>query len=235
MEEKLLEIKYSMTLDEISQGFMLFWKKYQLKRTVIFTIVYAVAFVLGVDIMIRNASNFYGYVIAGLAAGMIFYSWYKPFQIRRKMLESISALAEETYITEIYPSELRVTTCIIEDEPISDSVEENAENVENEDNTEKSDIVEENAENVENEDNIGNSDNAESTDIVVSNGENSGNEERQEVSVYRFGTDLIDAQETEEMFLVYVNKRLIYIYPKRCLSDDEQTKLREILKDKAIL
>ncbi len=212
MEEKLLEIKYSMTLDEISQGFMLFWKKYQLKRTVIFTIVYAVALVLGVDIMIRNSSNFYGYVIAGLAAGMIFYSWYKPFQIRRKMLESISALAEETYITEIYPSELRVTTCIIEDEPVSENVEENAENVENTDNIEKSDNVEEN------------------TDIVVSNGE-----ERQEVSVYRFGTDLIDAQETEEMFLVYVNKRLIYIYPKRCLSDDEQTKLREILKDKAIL
>lgn len=228
MEEKLLEIKYSMTLDEISEGFMLFWKKYQLKRTVIFTIVYAVAFVLGVDIMIRNSSNFYGYVIAGLAAGMIFYSWYKPFQIRRKMLESISALAEETYITEIYPSELRVTTCIIEDEPVSDNVEENAENVESAGNIENAENVEENAKNVENTENV--EENSENADIVVSNGE-----ERQEVSVYRFGTDLIDAQETEEMFLVYVNKRLIYIYPKRCLSDDEQTKLREILKDKAIL
>ncbi len=205
MEEKLLEIKYSMTLDEISKGFMCFWKKYQLKRTVVFTAVYVIALVLGADIIIRDMSNFYGYVIVGLALGMIFYSWYKPFQIRRKMLDTLSSLAEETYITEIYPSELRVITCIL------DESDETA--------AEDAETVQETAD--------GTADNSE-------NGEEAPSE-NSEVSVYRFGTDLIDAKEEEEMFLLFVNKRLIYIYPKRCLSDTEQDKLREILKDKAVL
>ncbi|MCH5325210.1 MAG: YcxB family protein [Eubacterium sp.] len=212
MEEKLLEIKYSMTLDEISDGFMQFWKKYQLKRTIIFSAVYVIALILGADMIIRNSSNFYGYVIVGLAAGMTFYSWYKPFQIRNKMLSTLSSLAEETYITEIYPSELRITTHIVDE-----TEDENAEASEGDDGQTES--PPEQAE----------------TEPQAEELENAVPAEDYEVSVYRFGMDLMDATETEDTFLLFVNKRLIYIYPKRCLSDDEQDKLREILKDKAIL
>ncbi len=217
MEEKLLEIRYNMTLDEIAAGFKQFWNKYQLKRTIIFTIVYAVAFVLGADMVIRNLSNVYGYIIMGIAAGMIFYSWYRPVQIKNKMLDTLSSLAEENYITEIYPSKIRITTCIIDD-----TAEENSDKVENFDTEENSDDTGDNSDTAESSD--GAEDNAQSAEPTT-----------EEVSEYSFATDMFDAIESEQMFLLFVNRRLIYIYPKRCLEPDEQDKLREILKSKAIL
>ena len=68
--------------------------------------------------------------------------------------------------------------------------------------------------------------------------EESSHEELKEetvVSTFYFGSDLLDAMENEQMFLLFVNKSLIYIYPKRCLSTKEQDTLREIFTDKAIL
>ena len=201
MEEKLLQIEYSMNLDEISDGFKLFQRKYQLKRTILFTIVYVIALILGIDFLIRDINNFYGYVLVGLSAGLIFYAWYKPVLIRRKMISTISSLAEETYISEFYKDKIKITTRIMpEDEA---NPEENSEAVEK-------------------------------SDAEQNSGEESQKEEDVVTTLY-FGSDYLDALENENMFLLFVNKRLIYIYPKRCLSDEEQDKLREILKEKAIL
>ena len=201
MEEKLLQIEYSMNLDEISDGFKLFQKKYQLRRTILFTIVYVIALILGIDFLIRDINNFYGYVLVGLSAGLIFYAWYKPVLIRRKMISTISSLAEETYISEFYKDKIKITTRIMpEDEA---NPEENSEAVEK-------------------------------SDAEQNYGEESQKEEDVVTTLY-FGSDYLDALENETMFLLFVNKRLIYIYPKRCLSDEEQDKLREILKEKAIL
>ena len=131
MEEKLLQIEYSMNLDEISDGFKLFQKKYQLRRTILFTIVYVIALILGIDFLIRDINNFYGYVLVGLSAGLIFYAWYKPVLIRRKMISTISSLAEETYISEFYKDKIKITTRIMpEDEA---NPEENSEAVEKSD------------------------------------------------------------------------------------------------------
>ena len=201
MEEKLLQIEYSMNLDEISDGFKLFQRKYQLKRTILFTIVYVIALILGIDFLIRDINNFYGYVLVGLSLGLIFYAWYKPVLIRRKMISTISSLAEETYISEFYKDKIKITTRILpEDEA---NPEENSEAVEK-------------------------------SDAEQNFGEESQKEEDVVTTLY-FGSDYLDALENENMFLLFVNKRLIYIYPKRCLSDEEQDKLREILKEKAIL
>ena len=201
MEEKLLQIEYSMNLDEISDGFKLFQRKYQLKRTILFTIVYVIALILGIDFLIRDINNFYGYVLVGLSAGLIFYAWYKPVLIRRKMISTISSLAEETYISEFYKDKIKITTRIMpEDEA---NPEENSEAVEK-------------------------------SDAEQNYGEESHKKEDIVTTLY-FGSDYLDALENENMFLLFVNKRLIYIYPKRCLSDEEQDKLREILKEKAIL
>ena len=201
MEEKLLQIEYSMNLDEISDGFKLFQRKYQLRRTILFTIVYVIALILGIDFLIRDINNFYGYVLVGLSLGLIFYAWYKPVLIRRKMISTISSLAEETYISEFYKDKIKITTRIMpEDEA---NPEENSEAVEK-------------------------------SDAEQNYGEESQKEEDVVTTLY-FGSDYLDALENENMFLLFVNKRLIYIYPKRCLSDEEQDKLREILKEKAIL
>ena len=140
-------------------------------------------------------------MLVGLSAGLIFYAWYKPVLIRRKMISTISSLAEETYISEFYKDKIKITTRIMpEDEA---NPEENSEAVEK-------------------------------SDAEQNYGEESQKEEDVVTTLY-FGSDYLDALENENMFLLFVNKRLIYIYPKRCLSDEEQDKLREILKEKAIL
>ena len=199
MEELLLKIKYNMTLDEISEGFKLFQRKYQLKKSLIFTAVYLIALGLGVDFIIRNITNFYGYVLIGLALGMIFYTWYKPVMIRKKLIATISSLAEETYISEFYRDRIKITTVI--QEPVI----EEKESQEQELNEPSEDEPHE----------------KEKQEEVVTN-------------LY-FGSDYLDAVENIGMFLLFVNRQLIYIYPKRCLTDDEQTKLREILTEKSIL
>lgn len=116
MEELLLKIKYSMTLDEIGEGFKLFQKKYQFKKSLVFTLVYLIALGLGIDFLIRDHTGIYGYILVGLSLGMIFYTWYKPVLIRKKLIATISSLAEETYTAEFYRDRIQITTII--EEPV---------------------------------------------------------------------------------------------------------------------
>ena len=44
----------------------------------------------------------------------------------------------------------------------------------------------------------------------------------------------LDSMETEEMFLLFLNRSLIYIFPKRCLSEEETEKVRGYFDDKNI-
>lgn len=208
MRESLLKISYNMELSEIGEGFKLFQKKYQLKRSIIFTIVYGIALILGVDMVVRNPQNFYGYLLIGLGAGLIFMQWYKPVAVRKKLLNTLSSMNQESYETEIFQDMISITTIVD-----NNSAEE-------EQSEEKTEIPEETAEAVEN-----------SEEAI----ENEGEESETVVSNFYFGSDLMEAMENDKMFLLFVNKSLIYIYPKRCLTEEEQTKLRDIFTDKAIL
>ncbi len=202
MGELLLKIKYSMTLDEIGEGFSLFQKKYQFKRNIIYTVVYLIALVLGVDFVIRDNANFYGYLLIGIAGGMTFLTWYKPVMIKRKLLATLSSLSEETYISEIYSDRIVITTVIQQDE--SADSEEAGED--------KSAVSEQ-----------------------AGNSEEKQSEPTEDVTELFFGSDYIDALENDKMFLLFVNRRLIYLYPKRCLTDEEQERIRGLLTEKALL
>ena len=51
-------------------------------------------------------------------------------------------------------------------------------------------------------------------------------------STFIFGVDMLDLAENEESLLFIVARRQTYCFPKRCLSKEEQDKLRNILKEK---
>lgn len=200
MEELLLKIKYSMTLDEIGEGFKLFQKKYQFKKSLVFTLVYLIALGLGIDFLIRDHTGIYGYILVGLSLGMIFYTWYKPVLIRKKLIATISSLAEETYTAEFYRDRIQITTVI--EEPVI---------AENETETE------------------------EETDSPAKDEPHEEKEQEEIVTNLYFGSDYLDAMENEQMFLLFVNRQNIYIFSKKCLSEEEQNKLREIFTEKSIL
>ncbi|MBR4306141.1 MAG: YcxB family protein [Ruminiclostridium sp.] len=195
MNENLLKISYDMELSEIEEGFKLFQKKYQFKRTVIFTIVYAIAAVLGIDMIARNYQNFYGYLLTGIGIGLVFMQWYRPVMIRKKLINTLSSMTQETYETEIFSDKIQITTTVLAEET---------------------------------EDN-------EQTDMQSAEEKAEQTKEERVTSTFFFGADYMDAMENEQMFLLFVNKSLIYIYPKRCLSEDQQDTLRRILTEKAIL
>lgn len=44
----------------------------------------------------------------------------------------------------------------------------------------------------------------------------------------------LDSMETAELFLLFLNRSLIYIFPKRCLSQEESEKLKNYFDDKNI-
>ena len=47
-------------------------------------------------------------------------------------------------------------------------------------------------------------------------------------------SNMLDSMETEEMFLLFLNRSLIYIFPKRCLSEEQTGKVRGYFEDKNI-
>lgn len=192
--DKLLTIKYDMSLEEINDGYKLFWRKYQLKRTIIYTIAYLIALVLGVDLLLKNSNWFYGAIICGLALGLIVDAWLKPGRVRKKLINTISGMAQESYISEFYGDRVQITTEILSENNADDNADDNT---------------------------ADNSDNEVEQESVVTN-------------LY-FGSDYLDALENEQMFLLFVNKSNIYIYPKRCLSEEQQNTLRDILTSKSIL
>lgn len=205
IDEKILQLNYDMTLEEVSKGFKLFQKKYLLKRCLIYTAVYVIALVLAIDMVVKNPANFYGYLVLGLAAGLLVHTWVNPVRVRKKLIQTLSGLYEEKYISVFYNDRIEITTEIFT--PI---------------------VVE--AENEENTDET-----AEDAVIKTENAEiKQENEPETEKSVWQFGVDLIEALEDDEMFLLFVRKSLIYVYPKRCLDEEQQEKLRQIIEEKAL-
>ncbi|MCL1823697.1 MAG: YcxB family protein [Oscillospiraceae bacterium] len=55
-----------------------------------------------------------------------------------------------------------------------------------------------------------------------------------ETSVIGLATEELYSVEDEEVFCLFVNKALIYIFPKRCMSAEQITELQKYFKDKAI-
>ena len=51
-------------------------------------------------------------------------------------------------------------------------------------------------------------------------------------TVFRFGDDLLNFSENDDSLLLIFNRRQIYCFPKRCLSKDEEDKVRDFLYDK---
>ena len=71
-------------------------------------------------------------------------------------------------------------------------------------------------------------------DTIIKSKDNDGDAENIAPikSTFIFGVDMLDLAENEESLLFIVARRQTYCFPKRCLSKEEQDKLRNILKEK---
>jgi len=59
-------------------------------------------------------------------------------------------------------------------------------------------------------------------------------EEKVVPNEYSFSSDRLESFVDDEMFLLFVNRSLIYIFPKRCFSEEQIAALSEYFNDKGI-
>lgn len=194
------EIKYDNTLDEISKGYTLFWKKYALLRTIIFTLVYAIALGVGIDFVVNDYTSMPGYILIVIGLGMIFSTWTKPYYARKKLLKTLESFGEERYSAVFSEKKIVIDTEILPDEQLETV--------------------------------------AVTSQGIMTVGEGVEIPEEQVIKHDKTKIDLrtekLDSMETAEMFLLFVNRSLIYIFPKRCLDEEQAGKLRGYFEDKNI-
>jgi len=213
-----LKINYDVTIDETKTAFMAFWRKYQLKRTVLFSIVFAIGITLSVNLILNNA-GIIGWVLLGLAAGLLANLWLKPRRSCKKLTQVLELMDEEKYSATFNANEIEIETLIKKTQPLDNEIAD--ENTESPKNTESPENTE-NPENAENPENTENTKNIDEADEIRQN------------SVYSLATEELYSKEIRNLFLLYVNRSLIYVFPKRCLSEQQIEGVRNYFAEKNI-
>lgn len=206
--KKLFEIRYDNTIPEIETAFKLFQRKYALRRLIIFTIVYLIVIALGVNFIVTDYTKPYGYILCALALGVLVSTWTKPINARKRVIATLSELNEEKYVAFFSDDRIEIQTEIIPDDVETETVA------------------------ITREDIIPVSDNSEAARELAENPEKTA--PQIEKSVYKIAENELCSEETSDCYLLYVNRSLIYVFPKRCLSDDEKKQLSDYFNDKSI-
>lgn len=194
------EIKYNNTLPEIETGYKLFQHKYMLKRNIMFSLVYAIAAGVGISFIIRDYTNYPGYILFVIGLGMIFSTWARPYYARKRLIKTLESFSDEKYSAVFEDTRIVIDTEILP-----------------EDQTETVAIT--------------------SSGVMTMDQDMEIPEEQEikhEKTKIELRSNTLDSMETPEMFLLFVNRSLIYIFPKRCLTEEEIGKLKNYFEDKNI-
>lgn len=196
-----IKISYDNTNEEIEQAYKRFIRKYTLRRSILFSVVYLIAAGLGLDLMIVNPSQIYGYLVFVIGLAMLFSLWARPYFARKKLIRTLSGFSRETYTAEFFKDRIEVQTTILPDE--------------------ETETV------------------AVTPYGVMTVGEDVEIPEEKEIkqpekTVISLAENTLDSDETEGLFMLYMNRSQIYIFPKRCLSDEQNTALSAYFDDKNI-
>jgi len=164
-------ISYNNEIPEIEAAFTVFWKKYGIRRTVMFSIVYAIFAFLFINMIIIDLSGVIGWIGAGITLGFIASLWLKPGRARKKLSAALRLTDDETYTASFFDDKIEIET------------------------------------------------------LTAS--------EKTDKTLITLATEEIYMTEKDGMFLLFVNRSLIYVFPKRCLKDEEIIGLREYFKKSA--
>lgn len=203
---KLFSITFDAKTEEIAEAYTAFQNRYTLKKKIIYTVIYLIVVVLGVDLIIKNPTNLAGYIATGLAAGILIFNWIKPLTIKKKLIQTLSELNDETYVMSFYDDKLTVETII------DTSAE-----------TETVAITTKGIYTVE-----------EGSEAQKELLENPVKEEEIQKSVYNLSETEVFFEEKNGIFMVFLNRAFIQTIPLRCLSEDEQKLVRSYFSEKGL-
>ncbi len=208
MEENF-SLKFDMSNDEIERAYIKFQNTYTLKKKIIYTIVYLIVIVLGVDLILKNPTSPFGYIATGLGAGILLFNWIQPVLIRKKMLSIIGDMGQETYIMSFFGDRIEIETEIAEEEE-----------------TEVVAITSHGVIPVE--------EGSEAAKEIAADPEKVRDDTKIEKSVYRLTETEVTFYEDEKLFHLYLNRSSFYAIPKRCIDEETLVKLKGYIADKAL-
>ncbi len=195
-----IEIKYDNTLAEIETGYKLFLKKYTLRRSIIFTVVYFIAALIGIDFVIHDQTSMPGYILIVIGIGMIISTWGKPVVARKKLIKTLQSFGEEKYTASFSEKVIEIDTEILPDEELETVA-----------------ITPQGVMTVD-------------RDVEIPPEQ----EIKHEKTKIELNSNRVDSMETGEMFLLFLNRSYIYIFPKRCLTEEQSKALHDYFEDKNI-
>ena len=198
------EIKYDNTLSEIETGYKLFQQKYMMKRNIIFTLVYTIAAAIGVYFIVHGFMEGNPANMPGYILFVIGIGMVFSTWARPYYARKKLMKTLESFSEERYSAKFEDTRIVIDTEILPD---------------EKTETVAVTA-----------------SGVMTIDQEMEVPEEleiKHEKTKIELRSNTLDSMETEELFLLFLNRSLIYIFPKRCLSE-EKNKLKNYFDDKNI-
>lgn len=203
---KLFDIRFDAETSEIETGYKAFQNRYLLRKKVLYTVVYVIIIVLGVDLIIKNPAGIPGYIATGLALGILLFNWIKPIMVRKKMMNTLDALdTHEEYEASFYDNRIEVET-IIDPNAKTETVAITTNGVY---------TVEEGS---EAEKELP----AEPQPAEI------------EKSVYRLAETELLLEEKNGLFLIYINRATFQTIPLRCLSEEQAKLVREYFSERSL-
>lgn len=201
---KLFQINFDAKTAEIESAYKTFQNKYALKKQIIYTFVYLIVIVLGVDLIIKNPTSPAGYIATGLAAGILLFNWIKPVTIRKRLMKTLSELNDEAYIMSFYDTKIEIETIIDKSAP-----------------TETIAITSSGVYTVE-----------EGSEAAKEMPADAVKDEEIPKTVYQLSETDISFTEKDNLFMMFVNRSYIHTIPLRCLSEAEQEQVRSYYTEK---
>lgn len=212
---KLFELRFDARTDEIETAYKAFQNKYTLKKRILYTFVYLIVLALGIDLIVKAPTEMPGYIATGLAAGILFFNWIKPLTIRKKLVQTLSELDDETYTASFYDDKIVIETVIEKknaDEP-TETVALTASGIYpvEEGSLAAKAAAAEAAEKAQTE---------EKTDEPIPK------------TVYLLSETEVAFEEKDGLFLLFVNRSYIHTIPLRCLSEEQAAQTRAYFEEK---
>lgn len=207
--EELFNIRFDMDNAEIEKAYIRFQNKFTLKKKLIYTVVYIIVIILGIDLILKNPTSPFGYIAAGLGAGILLFNWIQPVMIRKKMLSILGDMGQETYIMSFFEDRIEIATEIAPEQE-----------------TEIVAITSHGVMPVE--------EGSEAAKEIAADPGMVRDDTKIEKSVYRLAENELTFYEDESLFHLYLNRSSFYAIPKRCLDEAALAALKEYISDKAL-
>lgn len=204
---KLFELRFDAHTDEIETAYKAFQSRYTLKKRILYTFVYLIVLILGVDLIVKNPTGLPGYIASGLAAGILLFNWIKPITIRKKLVQTLSALDDELYTASFYDDRIEIETVIEKTEEATETVVLTATGVYP-------------AEEGSPAANAASAEAAEKADEPIPK------------TVYRLSETELFFEERDGLFLLFVNRSYIHTIPIRCLTEEQAARIRTYFEEK---